>query len=266
MLGNNILNIGASADRDDSIVKKEYFTYSPYTTFLGESEEIRITIQKHEACLLPSDSYLYMKVKVTTRDYDETTESKVKFVKNFPSFLFSDARYELNGVEIDRIRNVGLTSTMKLLTASSQSNTHGYYQLNKAYEGKTAQNKKEECYDLMVPLSIWFGFCDDFQKVIVNSRHELILNRARNSVNCFYDGAVAASATAKVPEVTAELVKLEWKMPYITLSDKMKMNMNHLLSKENLLRIYPFEHGICTSIRSSQKCLILCGRLKRFHK
>lgn len=261
---NNILNIAACADRDDSIVKKEYFTYAPYTTSLGESEEVRSTIQKHEACLLPSDSYLYMKVKVSTTDYDETTDKKVKFVKNFPSFLFSDARYELNGVEIDRIRNVGITSTMKLMTASSRANTNGYYHLCKAFDGKTAQHKDTQFYDLMVPLSIWFGFCDDFQKVIVNCRHELILNRARNSVNCFYDGVIPA-AGAKAPTANIELLKLEWKMPYITLSDKIKMNMMHYLSKDKRLQ-YSIAPGIYMSIHSSRKQPTMYELLKRFHK
>lgn len=173
-----------------------------------------------------------MKIKVTTTNYDDMTASKVQFVKNCPSFLFSDAQHELNGVEIDRIRNVGLTSTMKLTTAQCiESNTLGYYYFSKTFDGKLAQSKDPKTYDLMIPLSVWLGFCDDFQKVIVNSRHELILNRSRNSVNCFHGGADSAS----FPSVNIDLLKLEWKMPYIALSDKMKIN--HFLSKEKRLPI-----------------------------
>ncbi|XP_070521817.1 uncharacterized protein [Cardiocondyla obscurior] len=68
---------------DNSIVKIETHTYNPYanTTF-GYSDEIRIPIQQQDLYTLPS-------------------------------FMFDEIRYELNGVEIDRNRNVGITSTLK---------------------------------------------------------------------------------------------------------------------------------------------------------
>lgn len=56
---NSILNIGACAAQDNSIVKKELYTYTPYTNSFDESEEIRIIIQNQESCLLPCESYLY---------------------------------------------------------------------------------------------------------------------------------------------------------------------------------------------------------------
>lgn len=224
MYKNSILDVGATAAHDDSIVKRDFYTYTPYTNTFNESEEIRIAIQNQDLCLLPSESYLYMQVKVSTENNNDTVadKDKVKFVHNFASFLFSDARYELNGVEIDRNRNVGITSTMKLLAASCKSNTSGYYQYNKTFAGKVAQRAEAVVYDLMLPLSIWFGFCDDFRKVILNSRHELILTRSRNSLNCFYDGLKDAGSA----EVKIALSRIEWKMPYITLADK----KNHIWS------------------------------------
>lgn len=237
MYKNSILDVGATAAHDDSIVKRDFYTYTPYTNTFNESEEIRIAIQNQDLCLLPSESYLYMQVKVSTENNNDTVadKDKVKFVHNFASFLFSDARYELNGVEIDRNRNVGITSTMKLLAASCKSNTSGYYQYNKTFAGKVAQRAEAVVYDLMLPLSIWFGFCDDFRKVILNSRHELILTRSRNSLNCFYGGLKDAGSA----EVKIELSRIEWKMPYITLADNVKMSMNNIISKHIKL---PIQH------------------------
>lgn len=145
------MNIGSSIDHDDSIVKKEFYTYTPYTNSFGESEEIRIAIRNCESCLLPSDSYLYMRLSVKTDKYDATTDLKerIKFVNNFPSFLFSDARYELNGIEIDRIKNVGITSTMKLAAATCQANTMGYYNFNKIFIDKVAEHAKDMIYDVV---------------------------------------------------------------------------------------------------------------------
>lgn len=236
MFGNNsnILNIGAFAPQDDSIIKKDFHTYTPNTNSLSESEEIRIAIQNQDLCLLPSESYLYMQFQVITENYNETEAEKVMFTRNFPSFLFSDGRYELNGVEIDRIRNVGITSTMKLLAATCQSNVIGYHRFNEAFTGKIAQNKvKEILYDVMIPLSIYFGFCEDNRKVILNCRHELILIRARNSLNCVHGGKEGVNTT----NVKIKVTKLEWKMPHILLNHKVKVNMNNFLSKHKKLPI-----------------------------
>lgn len=230
----NILNIGACAAQDDSIIKKEVYTYTPYTSSLGESEEIRITIQHQDACLLPCESYLYLQMKVETENFSESTPDadKVHFVRNFPSFLFSDARYELNGVEIDRIKNVGITSTMKLITASRESNLLGYYGFTESFKKKEAPNKiKDIVYDVMLPLSVWFGFCEDYRKIIWNSRHELIMNRASTYLNCIHGGKDEASA----PSVKITLNKIEWKMPHIILNNSMKINMNRFLSNNKQL-------------------------------
>ena len=230
----DILNIEATAAQDDSIVKKDFYSYTPYTNSFDESEEIRILIQNQDLCLLPCESYLYMQIIVTTENHKASDTNKVKFTSNFPSFLFSDARYELNGIEIDRIKNVGITLTMKLLTASRQSNSIGYYYFNQGFISKSAQNEvKDIVYDVMVPLSIWFGFCDDYRKVILNSRHELIMNRARNSINCVHGGSEAAdSASVKI-----KVSKVEWRMPHITLADKVKLHMNNVVSKNKRLSI-----------------------------
>lgn len=232
---NNILNIGASVAQDNSIIKYEYYTYTPYTNSYNESEEIRIAIQNQDLCLLPSESYLYMQISVKTENNNDAATSKVKFTHNFPSFLFSDARYELNGVPIDNIKNVGITSTLKLDTATFPSNTLGYFRFNECMANAVAQNAKTLVYDVMIPLKLWFGFCDDYKKLVLNCRHELILMRARNSVNCVHDGTTDATSTT----VKISVDRMEWKMPYITLTDGIKMNMNKFLAKNKKL---PIQH------------------------
>lgn len=227
----NILNIAASAAHDNSIIKKDFYTYTPYTNTFNESEEIRIAIQNQDHCLLPCESYLYVRVVVKTENNSDTATEKVKFAQNFPLFLFSDARYELNNIEIDRNRNIGVTSTLKLNAASS--NVDGFYNFNKTFANKVAQHVDNTVYDVMIPLKVIFGFCDDFKKAILNSRHELILTRSRNSINCVWDGL----NTAGSPEVKIEISKLEWKMPFLTLTDKLKMDMNKFLTKNKKLII-----------------------------
>ncbi|XP_055306013.1 uncharacterized protein LOC129570439 [Sitodiplosis mosellana] len=236
MAGNNILSIDKTAVYDDTIIKKEIYPYTPYTTAFGESDEIRIAIQSKDSYLLPSESYIYMQIRATSTGATAANDPDVKFINNYASFLFSDVRYELNGVEIDRVRNVGRATTMKLMVASRFSHLKGYANYCKTYEEVSpykADAPRTKVYDVVIPLSVWFGFCDDYRKIILNSKHELILNRARNSRDCTKGGGEAATAAT----VDIALLKIEWKMPHVILSDRIKLNMLNYLAKNRKMVI-----------------------------
>lgn len=184
--------------------------------------------------MLPSESYIYIQLAATTAgQYNAATDPEIKFVSNYASFLFSDVRYELNGVEIDRVRNVGRASTMKLMVASRASHLTGYAHFSKSFETTSPRKTVETLYDAIIPLSVWFGFCDDYRKIILNCKHELILNRARQSFDCTTGGITTAAGAV----VSIAVKKIEWKMPHITLSDRMKLNMMNYLSKNRKITI-----------------------------
>ncbi|XP_070531431.1 uncharacterized protein [Cardiocondyla obscurior] len=108
----DILNIQDEPVFDDRIVKIETHAYNPFanTTF-GYSDEIRIPIQQQDLYMLPHESFLYIEGKLTKSKV--VAESDVILGDNCIAFMFDEIRYELDGVEIDRNRNVGVTSTLK---------------------------------------------------------------------------------------------------------------------------------------------------------
>lgn len=236
-MASNVLSIDKLAVRDNSIIKKEIYQYTPYTTSFGESDEIRIAIQSKDAYLLPSESYIFMQIGVTTAGAQGANDDpEIQFINNFASFLFSDARYELNGVEIDRVRNVGRATTMKLSAAANSKHLNAYAEICKTFVKTTARNvtvNTERTFEVVIPLSAWFGFCDDYRKIIINCKHELILNRARQSLDCTQGGILRANTAV----VSIALRKIEWKMPHITLSDPMRLSMLNYLSKSRKITI-----------------------------
>ncbi|XP_018399370.1 PREDICTED: uncharacterized protein LOC108777072 [Cyphomyrmex costatus] len=184
----DILNIVGEPIFDDRIVKFEFHTYNPYanTTF-GHSDEIRIPIQQQDLYTLPCESFLYIEGRLTVKKKDDETPTTLG--NNCIAFMFDEIRYELNSVEIDRNRNVGITSTLKNYVSLTSDITEGYF-------------------NFCVPLNMLLGFCEDYKRVIVNARHELILIQARNDNNCI----LGNSATE--PEL--ELIKVQWRMPHST--------------------------------------------------
>ncbi|XP_072744143.1 uncharacterized protein [Anoplolepis gracilipes] len=73
------------------------------------------------------------------------------------------------------------------------------------------------------------GFCEDYKRVVINARHELILIRSRNDYNCLF-GAQAA-------EAEIELHKIQWRMPHVILSEISKLSLLRALESGRYLNM-----------------------------
>ncbi|XP_018312909.1 uncharacterized protein [Mycetomoellerius zeteki] len=174
----DILNIAREPIFDNRIVKIETHTYNPYanTTF-AHSDEIRIPIQQQDLYTLPCDSFLYVEERLTLKKKDH--DSPTTLGNNCVTFMFDEIRYELNGVEIGRNGNVGDTSTLK----NYVSLTYDKSLIVLKAGWNTRSDMEEGYFNFCAPLNM-LGLCEDYKRVVVNARHELILIRARNDYNC----------------------------------------------------------------------------------
>ena len=84
-------------------------------------------------------------------------------------------------------------------------------------------------FDVSITLSTIFGFAKDYQKIIVNARHELILTRSRNDVN-----AVIQTANEQF-KVTID--QIEWLLLNVRLSDARKFKLLKYIEKDLLIPI-----------------------------
>ncbi|KYQ47745.1 hypothetical protein ALC60_13219 [Trachymyrmex zeteki] len=161
----NILNIKDDSIFDDRI---ETYTYNPFANMMfGYSDKIRIPIQQQDLYTLPYESFLYVEGKLTKKRVIEG--ANVVLENNCIAFLFDEIRYELNGVEIDRNRNVGITSTLKnYVTVSDKS----VILRNASWD---AQTTAAGYFNFCVPLYVLLGFCEDYRRVVINAPHGLIL-------------------------------------------------------------------------------------------
>jgi len=85
-------------------------------------------------------------------------------------------------VEIDHNRNVGITSTLKnYVTMSSERSVIAR---NVSWD---PWNPPNGYFNFCVPLNMLLGFCEDYRRIVINARHELILIRSHNDNNCLID-------------------------------------------------------------------------------
>lgn len=215
----DILQIQNGVSRVDDIIGVQYHTYTPYSTSFQNNDEIRITIQPQDLYVQPSDSYLAIEFKPVKRDGTPFGKAEARFALLSGMNFFSELRYELNGVEIDRCKTPATTCMLKTRIACKTTDRIDLEMLE-ILNGKELEDKT---YRIMIPLKFMFGFCDDYNKVVLNSKHELILMRSRTDLNVIYG--------AKTDLARFVIQKIHWKVPHVTLSDKAKLNMLRIIER-----------------------------------
>lgn len=223
----NILDITSSPAYDNSIDGIEYHSHKPYVTSFNRNDEIRIPINQQDLYILPSASTLFIEgtVNLVKKDSKQKVTS-VEFTNNPLLFLFQDIRYELNGVEIDRVKNAGMSTTMKSLLSFNENEA----KIAKAWgwdiNGTKTNNGGN--FSASIPLSNILGFAEDYKKIIMNCKHELILLRSNTDIN-----------SLKIPsgEIIEDIAinKLVWRVPHVKVSDKEKVHLLKLLEKDRPL-------------------------------
>ncbi|XP_057338516.1 uncharacterized protein LOC130676380 [Microplitis mediator] len=223
-----ILNIQKPIIFDESISHYEVHSHQPYaSTTFNNSDEIRITIQHQDLCILPSKSALHICGRFTKEDGTAVSET-MELVNMAICHMFEEIRYELNAIEIDRCKNVGITSLMKnyISLTPGQANlmeNAGWLQTDdKLTNG-------DGYFDISIPLSLLLGFAEDYNRIIMNAKHELILIRSNTDINAYLHTPAAREAAEKVKIV---LNKVEWNVPYITMSDKQKIQALSFISND----------------------------------
>lgn len=214
----DILNIKNTPIEDNSITSAQYHSYNPYTTSFSNNDEIRIVIQQQDVYVHLAESYIYLECIVTKKT--ESADSPPKFINNFPAFLFNEIRYELNNFEIDRCKNPGITSTMKGYISLSPPD------MTRLQIAGWNMNSQEEAnqgyYNLCIPLNIVFGFAEDYENILINCKHELILNRALTNQNLFVGDS---------KDIEIKIEKIQWRVPHIHVSDAMKLKLFKYVEK-----------------------------------
>ncbi|XP_014299154.1 uncharacterized protein LOC106693976 [Microplitis demolitor] len=225
-----ILSIQRQIIFDASIAHYEAHAHLPYaSSTLNNSDEIRIAVQHQDLCLLPRKSTLHMYGKFTKSD-GTAVSATTHMVNMSVCHMFEEICYELNGVEIDRNKNVGITSLMKGYTSlyPAQQNTLE----NSGWIVDEAVNKlhnDNSYFDVSIPLSLLLGFAEDYHKVVINEKHELIIIRSNADLNVYVVATPAAGVHTEAVKIT--LQKIEWIVPYVTMVDKQKIEaLNYITS------------------------------------
>lgn len=225
----NLLNITSAPAYDNSIEGIEYHSYKPYVTSFNRNDEIRIPINQQDLYILPSASTLYLEgvVQVFKRETKEKVPS-VQFTNNPLLYLFQDIRYELNGIEIDKVKNVGITTTMKSLISMNETES----KMSKVWgwDIDGTKNLHGGNFSASIPLCNILGFAEDYKNILMNCKHELVLLRSNTNLN-----AIKLNTGEVLNDI--EIHKIVWRVPHVKVSDKERVTFLKLLEKDRPIQL-----------------------------
>ncbi|KAJ8914020.1 hypothetical protein NQ315_012043 [Exocentrus adspersus] len=178
----DILQVNAGIYFDDAVTSAEKHTHQAYaSTSLNNNDEIRIPIQQQDLYTLPNESSLYIE---------------------------------------DRIRNPGLTSIIKGYISFNKNaqflQNSGWFLNNN--EQSNIVDDNANFINVVIELSTIFGFCEDYRKIILNMRQELVLIRSNSDTNAIINSTENES-------LKVVLNKILWKMPHISVSDVERLKL-----------------------------------------
>ncbi|XP_049946627.1 uncharacterized protein LOC126440397 [Schistocerca serialis cubense] len=230
-----MLNVREKILVDDSVTRLQYHKYKPFgQPAFAQNDSISIVIQNENTYLLPSESLLYIEGRLVNAE-GKGKATDIELTKNCALHLFSEIQYRLNNQIIDHVRNPGIAALMKGYASFTPGEAN---LLQNAGWGTRSELKElvdnDGRFNFCIPLKMILGFAEDYQKIILNARHELVLIRSRQDINCI----VSETADTKSKIV---LENMHWEMPHVQVSEKQQISLWNILKNDISLRL-AFRH------------------------
>jgi len=246
----NVWEFPFIGEKDKSITKYEYlnvFDDNHGSGNLNNAETFSFTTSNQDIWLLPSDSFLKIKVQFNKQDGTDYIWKALEEVKNDAGAItkaavvadnvslndnafniFEECRYFVDDKEIERIDYVGISTLVNNLlsyTDSLQVESIRHSQLwfldddsaRQSYVRDTCQGQVH----LLLPLARIFPFFDQINHVFRGVKHRITftLNKQHN-IMLYTEGKVFIN-------------KMEWVIPYVEPSLAMMAKLENQLASQN---------------------------------
>ena len=257
----SILDIQEKLRTDDSIRRYEEIEYQPIVgTQLNIANQITITIENTDDFYHPHLSCLEVEGRLLKADGTGYADNDmVTLSNNALMYLFSNARYCLNGTEIESINHPGQASTILgsvkytpafkdgpgLMQCWYPDTTTNADEQNVGFrirQGYIIQKSNPKgTFSMRIPLKHIFGFIEDDDKIKYGFTHQLILTRTTDSNDSIFKNN--AAALGKV-----ELTKVSWIMPRVELNDEARFNLYKIIESKATLESGYRMRQCCTMV------------------
>ena len=246
----SILNVEGKFVEADSIKSYDYSEYLPTSgSNLNTAGTITIHIESQDEFYHPRRSYLLVEGELVkaANGARYTANSDIALCNNGIMHLFSNARYEIAGQEIESVNNPGIAGVLMgtakfpfdyaagagLMQCWAPNTSDSQLIDKKGYEARKkyiiAKSVPIGTFSFIVELENVFGFIEDYSQVTYGMRHKLTLVRKSDN-----DAILRAKG---VDDGKVNLTKIAWIMPRVIPSDAAKSNWNLIIEKKRSIDV-----------------------------
>ena len=261
----DILQITEDIPVDDSIYEYEYKEYNPITGTDLNRGSIVITIEAQDIHTHPAESFLIVEGELIKADGARyVINDEVALINNGIMYLFSDVRYHLASHEIEVLQNPGhATAMLGMLKypddfSKSQglnqcwikdtgagdadpgdNGNHGFklrrnYIINMPEDSANGDSNKGT-FSFKIPLKFFFGFCEDYRKILYGMQQRLTLTRTGdNNAILKRNAAVGGGAAA---DGKVNIKKISWFMPHVIPSDAYRLQLDKIIERKEKIPV-----------------------------
>lgn len=224
----SIFNVQEKLVIDNSVVDAEYHAHQSSSPSFDYNDELRIPVEGDRPTL-PCMSFLQVEGRIVNAA-DNKPSTTVKFVNNGVSHLFNEIRLEINGIPIDSTQRVGITSTMKGYVSFSPNQV---IKLQSAgwkpdTATKTLPFTTDGAFSVSIPISTLLGFAEDYKKIIINIRQELVLIRSGSDNDALYHDK-------DVGKVIID--RILWRLPHIVGNLQNELLISKTIQRKEDIRV-----------------------------
>ena len=259
----DILQITEDIPVDDSIYEYEYKEYNPIAGTAAELNRgsIVIVIEAQDIYTHPAESFLLVEGQLLKDDDTPyLLNDNIALINNGIMYLFSDVRYHLASHEIEVLQNPGHATTMlgMLKFPDDFSKSQGLNQCwikdtgegnavvdggnpNKGFKlrrnyiiNMPEGNNNKGKFNFKIPLKHFFGFCEDYRKILHGMQQRLTLTRTGDN-NAILKGNAAVGGAAANGKV--KLTKVSWFMPHVIPSDEYRLQLDKIIEKKEKIPV-----------------------------
>jgi hypothetical protein len=265
-----MLDINEPHAVDESIQSMHFYEYVPQSNASNNTigHNIKIDINAQDIYTLPSRSYLEIKGQLRRANNNNAyaANDEISLINNAIMYLFTEIRYDLGSVTLEKISSPGQTTTM--LTLLSQPDDFSTSAGLKYMWGKdTTQNANSSefeesvaapavgyrptknalynqgfatrrglllssdprgSFSVILPLSHIFGFAE-YKKIIYGERHTLTLTRGSDTL--------AIHRVAGVTDGKIDLTSISWYMPQVVMNTEYLTALRSLIEQKAIIPI-----------------------------
>lgn len=243
---NSILKISDGYSIDESISRKEIYSYYPITgTQLNNPGNISIVVQNSDNFYLPSESYLEIEGVVKKGAGHFANTDIITFANNGILHIFDNMKYLLSSTEIESVYNPGTVSNIIGLAKYPTGFKNGLIQCwapdtdndsedtNKGFAKRRSfllSSNPIGSFRFAIPLKHIFGFFEDYEKVLYGFVHTLVLTRSASDNNALF-------RKTGVSDGTISLENIRWMLPRVSPSDVARYELLKQIKAKSILNV-----------------------------